>query len=155
MNKIKVLTFSVIALVILNLGMILFFMVIKPREFKNQKNGSRLFIVEKLHFDEPQKKQFRVLIEQHITKIKRYESTILSTKEVLYLQLSQAKIDLKAKDSLIAVLGNMQKKVETARFEHFKAIKSICNTPQQKEDFNNLTIELAQKIGEPNPISKK
>jgi hypothetical protein len=155
MNKIKVLTFSVIALVILNLGMILFFMVIKPREFKNQKNGSRLFIVEKLHFDEPQKKQFRVLIEQHITKIKLYESTILSTKEVLYLQLSQAKIDLKAKDSLIAVLGNMQKKVETARFEHFKAIKSICNTPQQKEDFNNLTIELAQKIGEPNPISKK
>lgn len=155
MNKIKVLTFSVIALVILNLGMILFFMVIKPREFKNQKNNSRLFIVEKLHFDEPQKKQFRVLIEQHITKIKRYESTILSTKEVLYLQLSQAKIDLKAKDSLIAVLGNMQKKVETARFEHFKAIKSICNTPQQKEDFNNLTIELAQKIGEPNPISKK
>ncbi|MEZ7514214.1 Spy/CpxP family protein refolding chaperone [Flavobacterium frigidarium] len=155
MNKIKVLTFSVIALVILNLGMILFFMIIKPREFKNQKNGSRLFIVEKLHFDEPQKKQFRVLIEQHITKIKRYESTILSTKEVLYLQLSQAKIDLKAKDSLIAVLGNMQKKVETARFEHFKAIKSICNTPQQKEDFNNLTIELAQKIGEPNPISKK
>ncbi|WP_026706898.1 hypothetical protein [Flavobacterium frigidarium] len=155
MNKIKVLTFSVIALVILNLGMILFFMVIKPREFKNQKNGSRLFIVEKLHFDEPQKKQFRVSIEQHITKIKRYESTILSTKEVLYLQLSQAKIDLKAKDSLIAVLGNMQKKVETARFEHFKAIESICNTPQQKEDFNSLTIELAQKIGEPNPISKK
>ena len=155
MNKIKVLTFSVIALVILNLGMILFFMVIKPREFKNQKNGSRLFIVEKLHFDEPQKKQFRVLIEQHITKIKLYESTILSTKEVLYLQLSQSKIDLKAKDSLINVLGNMQKKVETARFEHFKAIKSICNTPQQKEAFKNLTLDLAQKIGEPNPISKK
>lgn len=152
MNKIKVLTFSIIALVILNLGIMVFFMVIKPREFKN---GSRLLIIEKLHFDDPQKKQFRVLIEQHVKKIKRYESTILSTKEVLYLQLSQSKIDLKAKDSLINVLGNMQKKVETARFEHFKAIKSICNTPQQKEAFKNLTLDLAQKIGEPNPISKK
>lgn len=152
MNKIKVLTFSVIALVILNLGIMVFFMVIKPREFKN---GSRLLIIEKLHFDDPQKKQFRVLIEQHVKKIKRYESTILSTKEVLYLQLSQSKIDLKAKDSLINVLGNMQKKVETARFEHFKAIESICNTPQQKEAFKNLTLDLAQKIGEPNPISKK
>lgn len=152
MNKIKVLTFSVIALVILNLGIMVFFMVIKPREFKN---GSRLLIIEKLHFDDPQKKQFRVLIEQHVKKIKRYESTILSTKEVLYLQLSQSKIDLKAKDSLINVLGNMQKKVETARFEHFKAIKSICNTPQQKEAFKNLTLDLAQKIGEPNPILKK
>lgn len=152
MNKIKVLTFSIIALVILNLGIMVFFMVIKPREFKN---GSRLLIIEKLHFDDPQKKQFRVLIEQHVKKIKRYESTILSTKEVLYLQLSQSKIDLKAKDSLINVLGNMQKKVETARFEHFKAIKSICNTPQQKEAFKNLTLDLAQKIGEPNPILKK
>ena len=152
MNKIKVLTFSVIALVILNLGIMVFFMVIKPREFKN---GSRLLIIEKLHFDDPQKKQFRVLIEQHVKKIKRYESTILSTKEVLYLQLSQSKIDLKAKDSLINVLGNMQKKVETARLKHFKAIKSICNTPQQKEAFKNLTLDLAQKIGEPNPISKK
>ncbi|WP_339658535.1 hypothetical protein [Flavobacterium frigidarium] len=152
MNKIKVLTFSIIALVFLNLGIMVFFMVIKPREFKN---GSRLLIIEKLHFDNPQKKQFRVLIEQHVKKIKRYESTILSTKEVLYLQLSQSKIDLKAKDSLINVLGNMQKKVETARFEHFKAIESICNTPQQKEAFKNLTLDLAQKIGEPNPISKK
>lgn len=152
MNKIKVLTFSVIALVILNLGIMVFFMVIKPREFKN---GSRLLIIEKLHFDDPQKKQFRVLIEQHVKKIKRYESTILSTKEVLYLQLSQSKIDLKAKDSLINVLGNMQKKVETARFEHFKAIESICNAPQQKEAFKNLTLDLAQKIGEPNSIPKK
>ena len=152
MNKIKVLTFSIIALVFLNLGIMVFFMVIKPREFKN---GSRLLIIEKLHFDNPQKKQFRVLIEQHVKKIKRYESTILSTKEVLYLQLSQSKIDLKAKDSLINVLGNMQKKVETARFEHFRAIESICNTPQQKEAFKNLTLDLAQKIGEPNPISKK
>ena len=152
MNKIKVLTFSIIALVILNLGIMVFFMVIKPREFKN---GSRLLIIEKLHFDDPQKKQFRVLIEQHVKKIKRYESTILSTKEVLYLQLSQSNIDLKAKDSLINVLGNMQKKVETARFEHFKAIESICNTPQQKEAFKNLTLDLAQKIGEPNSIPKK
>lgn len=155
MNKIKVLTFSVIALVILNLAMIIFFMVIKPREFKNIRNGSRLLIIEKLHFDEPQKKEFRVLIEKHIKKIKSYESEILSTKEALYLQLSQPKIDLKATDSLINVLGNMQKKVETARFEHFKAIESICNTAQQKEDFNNLTIELAEKIGEPNPNPKK
>ncbi|MBU2060334.1 MAG: hypothetical protein KKH44_00595 [Bacteroidetes bacterium] len=152
MNKIKVLTFSIIALVILNLGIMVFFMVIKPREFKN---GSRLLIIEKLHFDDLQKKQFRVLIEQHVKKIKRYESTILSTKEVLYLQLSQSNIDLKAKDSLINVLGNMQKKVETARFEHFKTIESICNTPQQKEAFKNLILDLAQKIGEPNSIPKK
>ena len=152
MDKIKVLTFSIIALVILNLGIMVFFIVIKPREFKN---GSRLLIIEKLHFDDPQKKQFRVLIEQHVNKIKRYESSILSTKEVLYLQLSQSKIDLKAEDSLINVLGNMQKKVETARFEHFKAIESICNTPQQKEAFKNLTLDLVQKIGEPNSIPKK
>jgi protein CpxP len=155
MNKIKVLSFSVIVLIILNLSMIVFFMVIKPREFKNFRNGSRIIIIEKLHFDEPQKKQFRVLIEKHIQKIKIYESQIQNTKENLYLQLSLSEVDLKAKDSLISVLGDLQKQIETARFDHFKGIRKICNTPEQIEDFKELTIELAKKIGEPNPNQKK
>ena len=66
MNKIKVLTFSVIVLVILNISMIVFFMVIKPREFKDFRNGSRIIITEKLNFNEPQKEQFKKVIEKYI-----------------------------------------------------------------------------------------
>jgi len=155
MNKIKVLTFSVIVLVILNISMIVFFMVIKPREFKDFRNGSRIIITEKLNFNEPQKEQFKKVIEKYIQKIKIYESQILNTKENLYLQLSQPQVNLKTRDSLISVLGDLQKQVETARFEHFKQIREICRTPEQKADFKALTLELAKKIGEPNPPPKK
>lgn len=150
MNKIKVLSYSVVVLVILNLGIIVFFMIIKPREIQSFRNGPRVMIIERLRFDDQQRKQFRVLIEEHKLKMESLETQILRTKEKLYLQLSESKENLKVKDSLIGVLGDFQKEIEMARFNHFKEIRKICNTPEQKEYFKELTNELARKIPQQN-----
>lgn len=144
MNKIKVLTYSVIILAILNLSMIVFFIFIKPREFRNHRNGPRKMIIEKLHLDKQQQEQFELLVEKHIDKIKEFDKEIQQTKENLYTQLSLPKVDVKIKDSLITSLGDLQKQIETARFNHFKNIRKICNTPEQKEDFKELTVELSK-----------
>ncbi|MGA9639033.1 Spy/CpxP family protein refolding chaperone [Flavobacterium sp.] len=144
MNKIKVLTISVIALVILNLTMIVFFMIIKPKEFRDRRNGPRKMIIEKLHFDTKQQAEFEILVENNIDKVKTFDKQIQQTKENLYTQLSQTNVDVKTKDSLINVLADLQKQIETARFNHFKKIRKICNTPEQKEDFKELTIELSK-----------
>ncbi|WPR72842.1 hypothetical protein SLW70_06860 [Flavobacterium sp. NG2] len=145
MNKIKVLTYSLIVLVIFNISMIVFFKIIKPRDCGgNFRNGPRKMIIEKLHFNEDQQKQLEASIEMHIEKVKSFEKQIQQTKENLYAQLSQPKVDIKAKDSLINVLGDIQKQIETSRFNHFKKIREICNTPEQKEDFKELTVELSK-----------
>lgn len=144
MNKIKALTYSVIILVILNVSMIVFFFVIKPREFRNQRNGPRKMIIEKLHFNEDQQIQLQASIENHIEKVISCEKQIQQTKQNLYAQLSQPKVDAKVKDSLINALGEIQKQIETSRFNHFKKIRKICNTPEQKEDFKELTVELSK-----------
>ncbi|GIZ08848.1 Spy/CpxP family protein refolding chaperone [Flavobacterium sp. UMI-01] len=144
MNKIKVLTIAVIALVMLNLSMIVFFMVIKPKEFRDRRNGPRKLIIEKLHFDAQQQAQFEVLVDNHIHKVKSFDKQIQQTKESLYAQLSLPKVDIRTKDSLINVLADLQKQIETARFNHFKKIRKICNTPEQKEDFKELTVELSK-----------
>ncbi|WP_418262218.1 Spy/CpxP family protein refolding chaperone [Flavobacterium faecale] len=144
MSKLKILTYSVIILVILNLSMIVFFMVVKPREFRNHRNGPRKMIIEKLHLDKQQQEQFESLVEKHIDKIKTFDKQIQQTKESLYAQLSQPKVDVKVKDSLITSLGDLQKQIEIARFNHFKNIREICNTPEQREDFKELSVELSK-----------
>ncbi|WP_163401074.1 Spy/CpxP family protein refolding chaperone [Flavobacterium fluviatile] len=155
MNKIKVLSYAVIILVILNLSIIFFFMIMKPRESRGLRNGPRVMIMERLHFDEQQRKEFHVIIEEHKDKINVVEDEIQHTKENLYLQLSQSEVDLKVKDSLISVLGDLQQQIELARFEHFKQIRKICNTPEQRGDFKDLMIELAEKIPQQNLHPKK
>lgn len=145
MNKIKVLTYSLIALVVFNVGMIVFFKIIKPRDCGGSfRNGPRKMIVEKLHFDAKQQQQLEASIESHIKKIKSIEDQIQHSKESLYGQLSLPKVDIKAKDSLITELGDLQKQIETSRFNHFKNIKQICNTPEQEEAFKELTVELSK-----------
>ena len=145
MNKIKVLTYSLIVLVIINVGMIVFFKIIKPRDSGgNFRNGPRKMIIEKLHFDAKQQEQLEASIDKHIHKIKTIENQIQQTKESLYAQLSLSKVDPIVKDSLITVLGDLQKQIESSRFNHFKNIRKICNTPEQKEDFKELTVELSK-----------
>ena len=101
-------------------------------------------IIEKLQLDTKQQAVFEAMVELQIKRVKKDEKQIIATKENLYRLLTQPEIDLKAKDSLIEVLGNLQKEIENSRFNHFKEVRKICKTLQQKENFNILTLELAK-----------
>jgi Spy/CpxP family protein refolding chaperone len=142
MSKVKILTISVIALVILNLGMMVFFMVIKPKEYKSHRGGIRKMIVEKLDLDAQQTQQFEKIVERHKMKIDSIDQQIKLTKENLYAQLSEPQVNQKVKDSLINVLSNYQKTIENAHFKHFQNVKNICNTPEQQENYKELVKEL-------------
>ncbi|WP_366184686.1 hypothetical protein [Flavobacterium ovatum] len=143
MSKIKVLTISVIALVILNLGMIVFF-VIKSKGNRDHRAGVRKMIIEKLDLDAKQTEQFVALVERHTTKIDSINQEIKLTKENLYEQLVAPEVNSRVKDSLITVLSDYQRTIEKAHFDHFLKVKKICNTPEQQENYK----ELVKKLGE-------
>jgi periplasmic protein CpxP/Spy len=144
MNKTKVLIVSVVTLMLLNVGLMAFFVVMKPRLDAGDGNGPRKIIIEKLHFDAPQQEEYAVLIDEHRGQIERMEAQIRQTKESLYSQLNQSVVDERVKDSLIAVLVDCQKQIENAHFSHFQKIKLLCNTPEQKEDFKDLAKQLGK-----------
>ncbi|MES2240707.1 MAG: hypothetical protein V4497_10670 [Bacteroidota bacterium] len=144
MTKIKVLIVSVITLVVLNVSMIVFFMTLKPRLEGGDKDGPRRIIIEKLHFDKRQQEKYAVLIQEHRGTIETIENQIRQTKENLYSQLSTPEINENAKDSLINVLANYQKQIEKTHFDHFQKIKSLCDSPEQKEDFKALVKQLGK-----------
>jgi len=146
MQKTKLLTIAVIGLLIINLGTLGFLVFGRPDTHNPQLEGRpepKQIIMEKLHFDASQQKEYARLIQWHRSEIKKRDENIRQAKNALYSQLSQDSIDVKAKDSLISVINANQKLVEQTHFRHFEDIKKLCRK-DQLEDFNSLTEELGR-----------
>lgn len=143
MGKIKLLTISVITLLILNIITLFFLIFSVGGGLKKGMNRARpdKIIIDKLHFDEKQQEEYRTLIHWHRTRINAFDSQIHKVKQELYLQLLKSKVDDKIEDSLINNLSDLQKQIEATHFKHFQDIKKLCKK-EQIQDFDELTEEL-------------
>ena len=137
MNKTRFLTSAVIALFLLNIGILTFFL---SKKRHHPPEGPRQVIVEKLHFHPAQTAAYDQLIAQHRNQIRQKETEITKAKSQLYRVLQGA--DRSQMDSLIHNIGQLQEAVERIHFEHFSAMKSICKG-NQITDFNHLAGDLA------------
>ncbi len=149
MDKIKVLTFAVIALLLLNFGTLGFLLITGAKqEGRPPRHNPKQIIIEKLNLDATQQEAYQKLIDWHRSTIDSLDQQIRETKNKLYSQLAQNKVDTKVKDSLILVLANDQKRIEQTHFKHFQDIKNICK-PEQLIKFKSLTEELSRIFGKP------
>ena len=154
MEKTKLLTITVIGLLVLNLATLGFLFISGPKGHKpphDRTEGRQMpreIIINRLHFDVNQQKDYDKIIQWHRGEIKKLDSEIREAKIELYSQLKESQLDLKVKDSLIAVINTNQKQIEITHFKHFEEVKKLCNQ-DQLEDFNELTEELS-KLFSPN-----
>ena len=155
MEKTKVLTFTVITLLLLNIGTLGFLYVSASKEHHPPPSHGpegrpkpREIIIEKLHFDASQIKQYDQLIKKHQSDIRATEDNIRASKNELYLQLNEAVANEKVKDSLIAALSLYQTQIESIHFNHFQDIKKLCKK-EQMADFSALTEELSRLFSKP------
>jgi periplasmic protein CpxP/Spy len=146
MSKIKLLTIAVIGLLAINIAVLGFLLLRKPPMPPNgmpqveKKGGPKEIIIEKLHFDKEQVIAYEAIIVAHRESIKGLKDSISDTKNNLYQSLKSE--IFAGKDSLINLLGVLQKRIELVHYDHFAQIKKLCK-PQQMEDFKKLTSELA------------
>lgn len=149
MERTKLLTITIIGLLLLNLATLGFLFMSGPRGHKRPNErpegrpDPREIIIERLHFDNKQEKEYAELIKWHRGEIKKLDSIIRQTKKELYLQLNQTEVNLKTKDSLFTLLNSYQKQVEETHFKHFEDIKKLCHQ-DQFENFNELTEDLSR-----------
>lgn len=147
MSKQKMLTIAVVGLLLLNLGLIGFLMLQKPMHppgvlpMSGAQQGPRQLIIDKLHLDTTQVARYEELILDHKARVKVLDEEINTTKNKLYITLAEEAQP--GKDSLISHLGDLQKEVEKAHYNHFESIKGLCR-PDQQGDFQALTMELAR-----------
>lgn len=150
MDKIKLLTYSVIGLVLLNIGIISFLYLSKPNSNRDDnRRKPKDIIIEKLHFDATQEKKYEEIINVYRNKIDSLNNNNRELKAELYSQLKQPSVSDKIKDSLIKLILVNQKNIEETNFNHFQDIKSICNK-SQIDNFNDLTEELEKLFSNTN-----
>lgn len=153
MEKSKFLTYTVIALLLLNLATLAFLFASgaknhQPGEGLRKKPMPREIIIERLHFDAQQVREYDKLIAMHRSSIGRTEDKIRQCKNELYQLLNENPVDEKTKTALIAAISENQKEIETIHFNHFQAISKLCRA-EQRADFKQLTTELSQLFQHP------
>lgn len=150
MDKIKFLTYSVILLLLLNLGIISFLYLTRPNtNLDDNRRKPKDIIIEKLHFNANQIKKYEAIINVYRNNIDSLNNNNRELKSVLYTQLKHPIVNNKIKDSLIKLILVNQNRIEEANFKHFQDIKAIC-TGSQINDFNFLTEELGQLFSNQN-----
>lgn len=153
MEKSKLLTITVIGLLLINIATLGFLFLNGPKHGNHppmDRMRPKEMIAQKLHFDENQRGQFDKLIDWHKSEIRKHDNEIRMAKIELYELLSHQDVDLKSKDSLINVINNHQKEIENIHFKHFEDIKKLCHEDQM-DDFNHLSEELARMFAPPKP----
>ncbi len=150
MEKSKLLTIAVFALLLLNLGTLGF--LVFGRNAGMPPHGPhrepKYQIIEQLHFDKAQQQQYEKLILGHRAAISQIEDHARMAKNRLYLQLLKDQTDDQVKDSLVDVLAAYQKQIEQTHFNHFQDIKKICR-PDQLDYYYDLTQELSRIFSKP------
>ena len=151
MEKSKFLTLLVIALLLLNLGLLayLFLGNSKPQhKEKEMRPNPREIVIRKLNFSDKQIESYKVLIKDHRAKISFAEKRNMELKNHLYQFLLKTSENKSTTDSIINLLAENQKLIETTHFNHFADIKKLCE-PSQLKAFEELATELSQIFGPP------
>jgi periplasmic protein CpxP/Spy len=154
MEKYKLLTITVIGLLLINITTLGFLFINSTKGHQPPANhtSKKEIIIDKLHLDANQQNEYEKLIQWHRGEIERNDNEIRDTKMALYHLLSENEIDSKRKDSLMLQLNKLQMQIEATHFKHFEDIKKLCRK-DQLEDFNELTHELG-RIFSPNKPHK-
>jgi periplasmic protein CpxP/Spy len=146
MNKVKFLTVAVVALALLNIGLLFFFT--RGHMPPPRREQPRAIIIKRLHFDEAQVANYEQLIQQHRAAIKPREEAMRQLRAQLYSLLNAPSAPLQ--DSLQQRIGQLQIEIEATHFKHFLDIKNLCK-PDQMADFEALSKELEAFFGPPKP----
>jgi len=132
---------AVIALLLLNLGWVAFFLLrhTPPRHGDTLKKT----VIERLHFDAGQAAAYEQLIEEHRRGVRAKEQEMRAARQRLYSVLQGS--DLSEKDTLIQRIGLIQTEIEQIHFNHFQEVKKLCR-PGQIADFQMLAADLARLL---------
>lgn len=141
MSKVKLLTVVVVLLVLLNIGTLTALFMGRPGHHGPPRGeGPKAIIIERLHFDADQAIAYEALIMDHRQTIDVLDEAMMDARDRLYSELRGS--DRAGTDSLIAIIGSVQQRVERTHSSHFSDIRALCRQDQLPA-FDALVDDLA------------
>lgn len=105
------------------------------------------FLEQELALTQEQAQQFETLRQQHFQESQAINETLHPVKEAIMQEVFAASPDSAKVKTLATELGAKQAELEELRFQHFLALKAVCQ-PEQLEKFQALFHEF---FPPPNP----
>lgn len=119
------------------------------RLHENRRKQADEFLLTQLGFDDQQRQQFQELTQQHLQKVKSIQEKLVLAKKDFFNLLSQTSLDSAKVSELSQDIADSQVLLEKERLYHFKSIRTICTTDQQKK-FDHIIVEVF-KMANPHP----
>ena len=128
MNKQNFYIIIIGVLILINLTLMWLFF---NQNNSSKKCGPRDMIIEALHFDDEQIREYDLLIKDHRILMRKGKSELYNFRKSYFLTDS---------DSALSLLSNSYSDLENINKNHINEIMEICNS-SQKEDFRIVIKE--------------
>ena len=151
MEKTKLLTFAVVALLLLNLGT-LGYLILQfphrggPMPHGIDNKGPADFIIRELNFNELQKSEFMKLVEAHRKDTEVLQKADRENHKKLFDALESN--DTIFINNALRTIGETQTNLSKITFFHFKAVRALCS-PEQQNKFNSVIHEALSRMAPP------
>jgi periplasmic protein CpxP/Spy len=147
MNKLRFLTWSVILLLLLNAGTLIYLFMQKTSDQRLPPGGGGAadFIIEKLKLDAPQQKQFEEMRHQHQDITRRAHEEERRLHDIYFSLLKTDNPDKAKVDSVSSLIAAQRSMIESATFSHFQQLRQLCRDDQKKL-FDATIDEIAKRI---------
>jgi hypothetical protein len=152
MSREKLLTVSVVLLLLLNFGILGFLLLghkpPPPPDGPGRPPHPGLPVVEKLHFDESQKTAFDQMKKEHHATMEKLDEQHEGILKQYFEMLGKSGNIQSQKDSLEHALASVEARRASVTFEHFNAVKAMCR-PDQVSQFDDLIPDILQLLLKP------
>lgn len=160
MSQIRLLTFAVVGLLLLNLCTIGFLLLRgrpshpvgghpaggHPAGGPPAGGDPASVIISRLHFDEQQQTRYRQLVEQHQQQSRELAWQERDLFQRYYGLLTESAPDTARATALSQQIADNQRATAQLNFAHFAQIKALCR-PNQQANFRKLVGDLTQLFG--------
>jgi len=142
--QIRYLWFTVVALLLLNLGL-LGWILFSPQG-KGRKQPPSDLLERELNFSPVQKEQFTLLKEAHQTKTRAIRDSAMMIKRTLFNQLNEPLSDQEIENTTHLIAEKMEI-VDNLTFYHFREVRQLC-TPMQQQRFDEIIEDVLRHLSD-------
>lgn len=152
----KNLLFIIAALLLTNIAVLLYFLWIKPCDHKpdSQKRNSMTEMLQKeVGFTDEQVGQYKQLKEEQKASIRPMFDEMRKAKDSLFRLLSDPGINDSTINKVSDLIAQKQKALDLQTFNHFKKVRALCSTPEQRTKYDSMVLRMFRKMGK-SPVRK-
>lgn len=142
----KFLVLLVVLLLITNLGMLLFFVILKPEHRGDGRETGKVtdFMKRELNLTDSQAATFRQLRDEHKAGSKMLFDSLRAAKNQFYNHISDPSVTDSTINTDAGEIGKWQTAIDLRLFRHFQKLRMACQD-SQKPKFDTLVNKMINR----------